>query len=187
MTTVIAVVTKSTSIIAADTLAYEASHNVVGQPKVFQPSNSLLIGVSGSYAVLNCIMHHMPIPRRLKGNDDRGYVHGQLHIAIRNALVKFNLLTAGAGEQEIKGEILIVYRGKIYVIQSDFSLIEVRSNFYAIGSGYEYTTAAYRALEMYQADMPVASRMQEAIKITSQYCPSVNNEITTLHYRHETF
>ena len=85
----------------------------------------------------------------------------------------------------IKGQILIVYKGKIYIIQEDFSLLESRDSFYAIGSGFEYTLAAYKTLDLYKSDLVVPDKMREAIRITSLYCPSVNALTNVLYDRHD--
>ena len=169
----------------ADTLGSDDTRKSAYQPKIIKKSDSMIIGVSGSYAIMNCIQYYLTLPKRRKDYTAKQYMQSQVFFAIRNALVKMNLLGASDGEQSIKGEILIVYEDQIYVIQNDFALLEVKDKAYSIGSGGEYTIAAYHTLDIHKSSMVTADKMKEAIKITSKFCPSVNEDITLLHYRHD--
>lgn len=185
MTSILAVVTKNSSLMVADTLGSDDTRKSAYQSKVIKKSNNMLMGVGGSYAIMNCMQYYFTLPKRRKDYTARQYMQSQVFFAIRNALVKMNLLGACDGEQSIKGEIIMIYEDQIYVIQNDFALLEVKDNAYSIGSGGEYTIAAYHTLDVHKPAMVAADKMREAIKITAKFCPSVNDETTLMHFRHD--
>ena len=186
MTVIVGVTTPRHSFIASDTLAFENSHRCKAQEKIIK-KGKLLVGACGSYAVINCIQHHFNPPKKHKNYSDTDYLFKQIYISLRNALVKFDLITSSEGKQTIDGSILIVYEGKIYVIQEDFSMLEIKDTLYIIGSGSEYTFGAYKALDIHKDSFVVPDRIRESIRIAAQFCPSINADVSILSYRHEDY
>lgn len=185
MTSVLAVVTKNYSFMISDTLGSDDTRKATYQTKIIQKGDKMIMGVSGSYAIMNCMQYYLVLPRRRKDYTARQYMQSQVFFAIRNALVKMNLLAACDGEQSIKGDILMIYEDQIYVIQTDFALLEVKEKSYAIGSGGDYTIAAYHTLDVHKNSMYTPEKMKEAIRITSKFCPSVNDQSNLLYLRHD--
>lgn len=184
MTSVLAVIKGDTSFIGADTLAYESTHKTVGQDKVFIKEN-MLVGVSGSYAILNCFRYHLNLPKRAPSSTPEEYIHKQVYKALRNILIEYDLLNLEEGIPSMDGQIIMAYEGKLFVVQEDFSILEPKSHYYSIGSGTDHCLAAYLALDLNVTGVNTLDKIKEAIRITSFFCPSVSADTTTLKLKHK--
>ena len=183
MTLILGVVTPQYSFIAADTLAFSAEHSYKAQAKVFQRGD-LLLGTSGSYNISNCIEYNFILPRRQAKDTDNDYIFKRVYNNIYKALKAFDLVTLEEGEPFIAGDVLLVYKGSLYTIQSNCALLKVQDSVLALGSGGQFAIGAYKALQAHNTILTTKERIKATFLVTSASCVSINNDVTNLYSKY---
>ena len=159
MTCVVGARTKTEAWMAYDAASSTESEVILtSTPKAVRHAGGGLIGSSGSWSVIN-LLH------QLKSS----YCTPEE--------VSSSLLALKESGTKIKGvELIMVSPGKpIVSINSDGAIIELRSNFYAIGSGGFY---ALGYLEGCATVGP--EELKKAVKIAAKYDPHVDEPITLI-------
>lgn len=115
--------------------------------KVVRPSappvRQLLLGYTTSFRVGQLLQYHLALPTRTKRVDPERYVIQQLVPAIRETFRDGGWMKKDA-ERESGGDFLVGYAGRLFRVQSDFSVLEPTSGYEAIGSGrYEALGALF--------------------------------------------
>jgi ATP-dependent protease HslVU (ClpYQ) peptidase subunit len=99
--------------------------------KLFE-KEGFLFGYAGSYRFPDIVEYHTKFPKRGPKDDDRGYLVSKLLPAIRDSLKAYEFIRQ---DEVLDQQALIGYRGKLYQLSSDFSVIRAAHGYAAIGSG----------------------------------------------------
>jgi ATP-dependent protease HslVU (ClpYQ) peptidase subunit len=137
----------------------------VKHSKVFKMGN-FLIGYTDSFRMGQLLEHNLHVTPQ-GGESDVAYMVKVFAEAVRTCL-KNGGYAEVEKSQESGGEFLVGYHGKIYLFQSDFSVLEYIDNFVAVGHGFLQALAVMQAL----ADVSPKERIKRALEITaciSQY------------------
>lgn len=135
--------------IGCDTAAVEKNKLGIrtrNDEKIFQ-KDGIIFGFVGSCRTGQILKYLFEIPEHPDGMDDMTYLCG---IFIRNfieCLKENEAFTNENGEGYIEGEFLMAYRGKLYIIASDFQVASEAGNFCSIGCSDDYAQGAFYALE----------------------------------------
>lgn len=174
MTCVVALVDDSGTIhFGSDSLGSDGHFSkVVSDPKIFQ-NGECLFGYAGSFRLGQILEHAFMAPDRTENQSSKAYLctnfMDQLKFSFKNAGF---LGTDEDNNQEIfDGEFLIGYREEIFVVQEDFSVLQVRDNYLAIGSGQETATAVLYATR--EIDLSPLDRLHLALETTDKMIDSV--------------
>jgi ATP-dependent protease HslVU (ClpYQ) peptidase subunit len=132
-------------------------------PKAFRHAGNGLVGVAGSWRVINIVSE---LQRR----------------KVTPKLI-VDTLKAVKGEDESLSdmEILCAWPNKpLVIIQNDFSVIEVQSSFMAIGSGAPYALGYLEAINSEGREI-ADEDLQGAVVVTAKYSPTVIEPVKNLY------
>lgn len=105
-------------------------------PKVFRLGD-ILIGYTTSFRMGQILEYHLSPPADNHPGSPVGYLVKQLIPAIRELFREHGYM-GKAEERECGGQFLVGYRGKLFLVDSDFQVNRSRDGYYAIGAGAEY-------------------------------------------------
>ena len=135
----------------------------------------MLIGVAGSIHALNAVRHGLVLAPQLKGIDDDRYIIREVAGQIRA------LLAAGEDndnddlDSDNECNLVVAYRGKLYVTYGDLDFIRVTLPYVAIGSG---TAFALGALAAQKSVINPENRLHIALEVAAAFCSSVGAPFT---------
>lgn len=148
----------------------------ITHPKIFI-KGKVLIGYTTSFRFGDILEYHLKIPKSNKKLLPRAYVVKKLVPAIRAALVANNYIADSANEDS--GTALIGYKGSLFILQSDWSIVEHSNNIQAVGSGWSVALGATTAL--LNTGMKPKAVLKEAMRITAFYDNTVSAKCDVLH------
>lgn len=174
MTCVIGLVEDGKVYIGADSQAADGwNKRTVAQPKVFL-NGPFVIGYTSSFRMGQLLQYQLEV--KSQGDEsDYAYMVKEVIEAVRDCL-KSHGWAKVENNQEEGGGFLIGYRGKLYEVQSDMSVLEYIDGFGAVGSGTNYALAAMAALE----DMPPVDRIRRALEIVVRFSNGVSEPFTIM-------
>lgn len=151
MTCIVGLCYNNTVYMGADSAGVSDNGDLVIQatPKIFKVAD-MLIGVSGSMRWGQVIRHY------LAGSFER-YQKAPYIIEVASALAALadaHKATLGSNPLQVDATTLIGWQGKLYVITSDFAVIESVHPYAAIGSGKNIALGAMMALDTIAAGDP---------------------------------
>jgi ATP-dependent protease HslVU (ClpYQ) peptidase subunit len=175
MTCIIGLAENGKVYIGADSqAATNWNKRIVVQPKVFL-NGPFVIGYTSSFRMGQLLQYQLAVDPQLSGEDDYHYMVAVVAEAIRDCF-KTHGWAKVENNQEEGGSFLIGYRGKLYEVASDMSVLEYIDGFSAIGCGANYALAAMAALE----DMPPVDRIRRALEIAVRFSNGVSEPFTIL-------
>lgn len=154
-------------------------------PKVFR-NGEMLIGYTSSFRMGQILEHVFTAPERNDGLTDYQYMVKQVVPAIRKAFVEGNYMTK---EDKDGGTFLIIYRGKLFALQDDFSVFERPRNFDSCGSGFIASNTAFETMLEYGlvSHLGVREALVKAIEITSRTNITVSGRVDYLNSNGESW
>jgi ATP-dependent protease HslVU (ClpYQ) peptidase subunit len=146
--------------------------------KVFFNEN-FLIGYSGSFRIGQLLQYALHIPKQSYGQTDMEYMVVDFVDALRNLMRdKGTLMKEEEGEAH-DSEILIGYRGKIYVVESDFHVGNPIAPYAACGSGASYAMGAMYVLADDEKLSP-QEKINKALSASAEYCVAVKQPFSIM-------
>lgn len=173
MTCIVSIVDKDNNIhVGSDSLASDDhSQTIMTAAKIFM-CGEMVVGFAGSFRAAQVFQHAMTLPERGELAEDMEYLTTSFISALREAFMMAGLLPMeGIGEEAFEGEFLLGYRGKIYRMQEDFSILHAVDDFLSIGSGGEAASAVLFATK--KLEMTPHERMLLSLEATSYQITSV--------------
>lgn len=172
--------------IGGDSLSGEVqSHNkqVVQNPKVLrlpQPTGGLseiLIGFSWSWRIGNLLQHALDIPDH---KTRWGVAKDSLEYVVRHLVPSMQKVMANAvvGADD-KLNVVLGYGGRLFEIQSDFSVLEPTDHYAAVGSGYTYALGSLHTTRNMAVSPP--DRITLAIEAAIEHSAFVGGPILIEH------
>lgn len=136
------------------------------RPKFFCAKSGLVFAYAGSFRVPQIIENHCVFPARPRRELEHQYVVKYVVTEIRRAIAE------GGAESEMKdSELLIIYRGKIYSMYSDYSVTRVACGYVSIGAGCQFALGALAAMSNPAQDSESALT---AVRAAAQHCSTVS-------------
>jgi len=143
----VAIVDEQKSIhMGSDSLASDShSQTVMTNPKLFMVGE-LLVGFAGSFRSAQVLQYQVPLPDRGELQEDMEYLITSFIPVVRHVFSENGLYIIDIdGAEKFDGEFILGYRGKIYRMQNDFSLLRAVDDFVSIGAGGEAASAVLYA------------------------------------------
>lgn len=153
-----------------------------GPPKVFA-RDGILFGSAGDMRTAQVIRHALEIPKPTEGEDDEHYISVTLVDAMREALSAAGALEKKNETEKSAGDndFLIGYRGELYTITGNYSVMRLPGDYAAIGSGVEvalgalFVTGQHPALDRAPS---TALRLMLALEAAEEYAWGVRRPFT---------
>lgn len=166
MTCILAIKTKSGFIMGADSVGTDMeTYGSITTPKIFRLKD-FIIGYTSSFRFGKLLQYSLDIPMHDNVFTDDEYINGDFANAIRKCLSVGGFSTIKDNE-ETGGYALIGYHGKVWGLQSEFSLVEYTKDVIAAGSGDVAALAAAKALLKY-SDLTKKEIVYETLKIVEE-------------------
>lgn len=177
MTVVVGIVHNNVVHMAADTQASSCYVKHTISSKVFYITNGkekLLIGFCGTLRLMQIVKYHLVVPEHQEGDSDEEYLCTAFISRLRHACVLHGFSVIDNSEEKFSsGSILVGYRGKLFVIENNFQVMEIVDNYTAIGSGMEFSLGSLHTSEDYTNILTPLDRLSAAIYAACEFCPSV--------------
>lgn len=155
--------------IGGDSIASDGySRNIMTQRKVFRVGE-FLIGYTTSFRMGQLLEHQLDVRQPEEHEIALHYMISGFADAVRR-LFKDNGFSEVNNNQERGGAFLVGYRGKLYLVQSDFSVLEYSSGIAACGAGEAYALGAMLALEALEPE----DRIIRSLEVSAELCALVS-------------
>lgn len=133
-------------------------------PKVFRVGD-MLIGVCGTVRGRDVIEFAGTPDRPESMTGDREYLIRTYVPHLRQAMKESGMLSIDDGIEEYYGAMLIGYRERLYVLDSDFSIMEHER--WAVGSGSEYALGS-----LFSTTGDPQKRIRQALNAAVEFSPT---------------
>ena len=146
-------------------------------PKVFKVEN-MLIGFSGSFRIGQLLQFSFKPVQHVWGRDDFQYIVTSVVDSIRGLLNENGAMIKDEMGDSHDSEFIIGYRGKFYIIDSDFHVEIPTENYVATGTGAAYALGALHAMKKHK--ISPAKKIHKALSAAEEYCTGVRKPFTIL-------
>lgn len=126
-----------------------------------------IFGISGSYRVGQAIRYQFYPPSHENHISTDDYMYDIWLRALTQTMRTNGAMTVDKENFSMDASLLVGYRGRLFTLQADFSMIEQADGLHAIGAGYEVCLGALLALD---GKKPRA-RLVQAMTIVGQVQP----------------
>jgi ATP-dependent protease HslVU (ClpYQ) peptidase subunit len=169
MTCVVGVIHNNKVHMACDTAASDNESGSIHRrkdAKVFMV-DEYLIGFSNSYRMGQILQHDFNPPRPPKRNLERSMAIDFVD-AVYECLSKNNFIIDK--DSENVSDLIIGVHGRIFVMDTDFSIGEYYDKYFAIGSGYQFALGSLHSTKHIKNPR---TRMTKALETAAEYTMSV--------------
>ena len=181
MTCVIGLVDDELGVIMGADSAGSDGHRIstYKAPKVWRrecQAGVFLFGVAGSYLPMQVMRHNFDPPRVVERQDLDEYMVSEFVPALRKALSDVGCEGKDGAEASMgAGNMLVGFRGRLFEIQSNFTVLESGKGFMAIGSGIDY---AMGCLYGNEASLGGMARVKQALGCAESFVTTVRGPFT---------
>lgn len=155
---------------SSDLVKYE-----VTRPKVFK-NGEFLFGYTSSFRFGDILEYIFVPPARAFDMTDIAYLIKYFIPELRECLEKHKY--TGIDENGQSGNFLLGYRGHLYEVQGDFSIVEPTQNFASVGSGFAYCLGAMSVLV--KTTYPPEDIVRKAVETSINHNPYVGGQVTVM-------
>lgn len=144
-------------------------------PKVFR-RGKLLIGCVESFRMRDLLEHQFEVPRYRKGQDDEEYIFKHVLEQVRSTLTTGGYeLEDELEENELapSGAILIGFHGRLFAVDWDYHIGEVREPYLAIGAGAPFALGSLHVTSELTHKYSARLRVLNALRVAAHYCSGV--------------
>jgi ATP-dependent protease HslVU (ClpYQ) peptidase subunit len=145
--------------------------------KVFQ-SGDFLFGFSGSFRIGQLLRYAFKPPKQYN-KPDMEYMVVDFIDSLRLLLDEKGTLLKESASDHHDSEIIVGFRRKLYLIESDFNISIPFENYVASGSGSAFALGALSVLDNMPTISP-ALKIESALKASAQHCCSVRAPFTII-------
>jgi len=119
----------------ADSCGISENFVISCSTKKIVEKKDMLIGVTGSFRVLQLIRYNFTLPKHKKNLTSIEYLNKCFVPKFREVLAENGCLSEDRGIESFEATLLIGYRGELFIIESDFQVRKSIYNYEAIGAG----------------------------------------------------
>lgn len=142
--------------------------------KVFM-NGDFILGYTSSFRLGQILQYNWSQPARLEGLTDREYLQLDVIESFRECFNRFGYGVKD-GLEDVGGNFLIGYKGCIYEMQPNFSVLK-HEDFASVGSGGDFADASLAILTE-DEDFDPYYVLQKAISVAARFTTSVSEECT---------
>ncbi|MEN6293529.1 MAG: hypothetical protein ABFD07_16135 [Methanobacterium sp.] len=182
MTCIVGLIEDNTIYIGGDS-ALDTTSGIIRtkNPKVYK-KGEFIFGVAGYLSVINALTHVMVFPPCYEHQDPFEYIVNNFIPSYRSALHEQGLIEMENGIERNRSELLLGFRGHLFSIGTDFSVLESQDNYIAIGSGAVFAMGAFHGTKNLKLEPDY--RIHRALEAATDYdeCVLEPYEIESLEY-----
>jgi ATP-dependent protease HslVU (ClpYQ) peptidase subunit len=141
-------------------------------PKVFK-NNDFIMGYTTSFRMGQLLEHTWEPPKRMENETDQHYVYVTVVNSFRELFNKNGFGNKDNGE-ETGGNFIMAYKGKLYEVQPDYSIIEDENDILSVGCGENIAFGTLAAILQYEKDYKKV--LTKTYEIVSHYSEAVSKE-----------
>jgi hypothetical protein len=145
-------------------------------PKVFRRGH-LLLGCVESFRMRDLLEHQFQVPAFRKGQDTEDYIFRIVLEEIRRTFTAGGYVLDEDTEDEDdfmpSGAILLGFHGRLFTVDWDYHIGEVRDRFMAIGAGAAYALGSLHVTHELGQQLTPRARVTNALKVSAHYCGTV--------------
>lgn len=146
MTCIVGVIEKKKVWVGSDSAASDGWHQTaIKQPKVFLLQNKFLIGYTTSFRMGQILQYSFKPPIHKLGVSIQKYMINHFVNSLRKCYSNYGFAKKEK-EQDKGGECLVGYKGHLFRIQDDYSILESLYDYDSTGSGYMVSLGALYTL-----------------------------------------
>lgn len=142
-------------------------------------NEEFLIGYSGSFRIGQLLQYAFQAPKQSYGQTDMEYMVVDFVDALRYLLKDKGVLMKEEEGEAHDAEILIGYRGRIYVVESDFHIGCPLTPYASSGSGAPYALGALYVLNDDEKLSP-QEKIDKALSASAEYSTGVSSPFTIM-------
>ncbi len=162
MTCIIGLVVKQKVYIGADTLATDGdSAFPMMQSKVFQ-RDKFLFGTAGTMRTGQIIQYCLKIPPFTNECSVPEYLITEFVPALRDCLKENGFSKVEDGQEKGTDDVMVGLLGRVFVMDSNFSVYEARDNYVVIGSGQDIAHGALFSTEHLEPEKRILNALAAA-------------------------
>lgn len=125
-------------------VSYHSKQNLV-QSKIFN-NGEFLIGFTSSFRMGQLLRYNFIPPECPNNIDEFQYMVGTFVPAVRNLFLDFGFMLS---TEKTGGQFLVIFRGRLFSIYSDFSVFEPSDFMDACGSGAAVAQASFATMQKF--------------------------------------
>lgn len=176
MTCIVGIVSEETVYMGADSCASNGhSWLIVGNPKVFKVGQ-FLIGCTSSFRMIDLLRYNLTITRPHPEDSDDKFIRSTFVDNVRDCL-KSGGLAKKESDKETGGNFLVGYKGRLYEVQVDYSVLNCPDWGSSVGSG---ESAARGSLWTTRDAAGPQERVLMALESAEAVVPSVRGPMIVL-------
>ena len=172
MTTLIGIQGRNWALLGADTRIADNStiyKMAKGHSKIIE-TEDFTIACAGDLRAINIIQAGLKLPRTYIAKDDAHFITAFLIPTMRKAFTDAGYEKTSDGQSSHESEFLVIYKGNIYEIGSDYSWVQDARGIYALGSGGAIALGALASMQGDLVTRTEARKMaNKALEIASAY------------------
>jgi ATP-dependent protease HslVU (ClpYQ) peptidase subunit len=134
MTCIVGVAKKGKVYIGGDSCGSGHTWQQVGNPKVFLVDNRFLIGCTTSFRMIDLLRFELKVDDQPTDVSDDAFIRTTFVKAVRECFKEHGWL-GKASEKNEGGNFLLGYKGTLYEVQDDFSVLNSPVEGMSVGSG----------------------------------------------------
>lgn len=132
--------------------------------------DDLIFGFTGSFRMGQLLKYQLNVPDKTIKDSDEDYINSKVIESIRK-LLKDKGFTRIQNNQEEGGIFILGYRGKIYIIESDFQVGIVDTNYCSVGCAENYAMGCLYGIQ--KIELSPEQRIKKALKCAYKFSAGV--------------
>jgi ATP-dependent protease HslVU (ClpYQ) peptidase subunit len=173
MTCIVALEHKGLSYIGSDSFMGNANtRDVTVRPKLFAKGERFVIGFAGSFRGAQLVEYGISFRKIKAKEDEESYLVTEVAKKIQQgfALARVNF-TNEDGNDSSDACFLMCIRGKVFLMQKDYSVVRSRNGFATLGAGQDCASGALSA--MARTKLEPKEKLFRALSIAAELSPLV--------------
>ena len=160
MTCIVGIAHNGKVYMGGDSCGSSYTWQTVGNPKVFRVDNRFLIGCTTSFRMIDILRFELEVGEQAADVSDDEFIRTTFIRAVRDCFKEHGWLKGSTDKNE-GGNFLLGYRGTLYEVQDDFSVLNSPKTGMAVGSG---ESPARGSLHTTREDSDAQKRVIQALE-----------------------
>jgi ATP-dependent protease HslVU (ClpYQ) peptidase subunit len=144
----------------------------IDRPKFFTKGVRFVVAFAGGLRGAQIVQHDIKFRKLRKGEDEEAYLVTEVSKKLQVGFTKAGANIKDEGQVDTHdATFLCCINGKIFVIQSDYSIIRSTHGFSVIGAGQEYALGALAATR--KSKLSPHDKVKTALEVAAELSPQV--------------
>jgi ATP-dependent protease HslVU (ClpYQ) peptidase subunit len=127
-------------------ISSETETQVLSNSKIIK-KGEMLIGVTGSMRGLQLLEYSWIFPEQPKEMSDTEYIYSYITTSIKEVFFEHQYCVTLNAQENQEDQFLIGYKGKLYLLDTNYQIFELDSKYVSIGSGSSFSYGSLKTQE----------------------------------------